>query len=458
MVGAGSTGLSVVRFLATRGAHITLTDARPPEVLAEALEEARRLDAAVEAGGHRSETFEAADLIVLSPGVPPWIEPLSRARKRHIPIVSELELSARCIAEPIIAVTGTNGKTTTATLIAEMFRAGGVPCFLGGNIGTPLIDYVTLGKTARVIVAEVSSFQLEATSSLRARAAILLNLAADHMDRYPGFADYCAAKGRIFRNQGAGDASIYNADDLNARDQARAAAGTPLPFSRQGRCGPEPGEPSCGISDDRIVLSLGGSEEEYPLREIRLRGAHNMDNAMASIAAARWLGCPADGVRAALGEFAGLPHRNEPVGEARGIRFINDSKGTNAEAVRSAIAGVEGTVVLILGGQDKKGDFGPLREIFPGKVKAAVLYGEARETLRAALGEGVRIESIRSFREAFRAACSLAASGDTVLLSPGCASFDQFASYAERGELFRSLVAELAGSHSPGRGPGEDSP
>ena len=452
MVGAGSTGLSVVRFLATRGARITLTDVRPPGVLAEALEETRRLGAAVEAGGHRPETFEAADLIVVSPGVPPWIEPLSRARERGTPIVSELELSVRCIAEPIIAVTGTNGKTTTATLIAEMFRAGGVPCFLGGNIGTPLIDYVTLGETARVIVAEVSSFQLEATSSLRARAAILLNLAADHMDRYPGFVDYCAAKGRIFLNQGAGDASIYNADDPNALEQARAAAGATLPFSRQGLIEPEPDRPSCEISGDRIMLRLRGAEEDYPLREIRLRGAHNMDNVMASITAARWLGCPADGVRAALGEFASLPHRNEIVGEVKGIHFINDSKGTNVEAVRSAVSGVEGAVVLILGGQDKKGDFGPLREFFPGKVKAAVLYGEARATLRAAMGEGVRTESIRSFREAFRAACSLAASGDTVLLSPGCASFDQFAGYAERGELFRTLVEAFAGSRRPGRG------
>ena len=458
MVGAGSTGLSVVRFLATRGARITLTDVRPPGVLAEALEETRRLGAAVEAGGHRPETFEAADLIVVSPGVPPWIEPLSRARERGTSIISELELSARFIAEPIIAVTGTNGKTTTATLIARMFRAGGIPCFLGGNIGTPLIDYVTLGKTARVIVAEVSSFQLEATSSLGARAAILLNLAADHMDRYPSFADYCATKGRIFRNQGAGDASIYNADDPNALEQARPATSAALPFSRQGRCEPEPGRPSCELSGDRIMLRLGGAEEDYPLREIRLRGAHNMDNAMASIAAARWLSCPADAVQAALGEFAGLPHRNELVGEARGIRFINDSKGTNVEAVRSAIAGVDGTVVLILGGQEKKGEFGPLREILPGKVKAAVLYGEAREILRAALGEGVRTESIRSFREAFRAACSLAASGEAVLLSPGCASFDQFSDYAERGELFRSLVEEFADSHRSGRGQGEDSP
>jgi len=448
----------VVRFLATRGACITLTEVRPPEELAEILEEARRLGAVVHAGGHRSEDFDAAGLIVVSPGVPPWIEPLHHARERGTPIISELELAARFIAEPIIAVTGTNGKTTAATLIAQMFRAGGLPCFLGGNIGTPLVDYFNCGEAANVIVAEVSSFQIEATFSLRARAAILLNVAADHLDRYTSFADYCAAKGRIFRNQGAGDASIYNADDPNALGQAHVATGEPLPFSRKGLGDPEPGRASCELTGNRIMLRIEDNEEEYPVSQIRLRGAHNIDNAMAAIAAARWLGCPAERVRAALGEFAGLPHRNEFVGEARGIRFINDSKGTNVEAVRSALAGVEGPVVLILGGQDKKGEFGALRELFPEKIKAVVLYGEARETLRLALGEGVRIESILSFREAFRATCSLAASGDTVLLSPGCASFDQFSGYAERGELFRSLVAELAASHRPCSGRGEASP
>ena len=460
VVGAGRTGMAVVRFLAARGARVTLTDSRSDLELAEAIVEAGRLEASIEVGKHSPESFTAADLVVVSPGVPPSIDPLRSARVKGIPIVSEIELAARFITEPIVAVTGTNGKTTTATLLAEMFRAGGRPCFLGGNIGTPLIDGVarretgqetgrgTGRRTGRVIVTEVSSFQLEATDTLRARAAILLNVAEDHMDRYADLHAYATAKGRIFRNQEEGDVAIYNGDDDKAADLAAGSGGEKLPFGRTGSAGS--GRHGCELKDDRIVLRRDGREEVYSTEEIRLQGAHNLDNTMAAVAAARWLDCPAGAIRAALASFPGLPHRTEFVGEVRGIRFVNDSKGTNVDAVRSALAGVEGPVVLILGGQDKKGEFGVLREILRSRVKALVAYGEARRTLRDVLGDVVRTEALKSFREAVRAAVSLAAPGDTVLLSPGCASFDQFSGYAERGERFRSMVAELGASSRPG--------
>ncbi len=441
VVGLGRSGVAAAQLCAARGARVTVTDKRPAGELAAA---ASALPASVarELGGHRRETFLAADLIVLSPGVPE-IPELAAARAAGVAITGELELASRFVTAPIVAITGTNGKSTTTTLIGEMLRATGRPTFVGGNLGEPLAEAVgtPAAEAGGFCVVEASSFQLETVETLRPRVAALLNITADHLDRYDGMAGYAAAKARIFAAQTAGDWAVVNADDDLA---GRAAAGAPsrkLQFSiaralREG----------AWSSDGQLVVQLPGEPaERYPADLPWLAGQrHNQANALAALLSARLAGASPDAARTGLLAFRPLAHRMELVAEASGVSYYDDSKGTNVGAVVAALDGFPRPVVLIAGGRDKGGDYGPLAEVLARVGRAAILIGEAADKIEAALRGRVAVQRAATLDAAVEAARDLARRGDAVVLSPACSSFDMFRDYAHRAEVFRAAVMRVA--------------
>jgi len=373
-------------------------------------------------------------LVVPSPGVPADGPLLREAVRRAIPVQAEIELAARALAIPIIGVTGTNGKSTTTTLIGDMLRAGGERPFVGGNLGTPLITAV--GGRYSMAVAEVSSFQLEWVDRLQPRVAVLLNVTEDHLDRYAGLDAYGATKLRLFARQTAEDVAILNGSDPWIRAHADGLRAATLWFGG--------GDHAVLRADAAAVrMRLDGREEMYPLAKVGLAGAHNRENMMAAIAAARAVGVAPAAVQEALEAFRGLPHRLELVRERDGVRWIDDSKGTNAGALVMSLAGYERNVILLAGGLDKGGDYGVLVEPVRRAVKHALLFGAAREMLARTLGGATEVEIVDDLAAAVRAAAALAAPGDTVLLSPACASFDMFRDYADRGRQFQALVRAL---------------
>ncbi|MEW5724733.1 MAG: UDP-N-acetylmuramoyl-L-alanine--D-glutamate ligase [Thermodesulfobacteriota bacterium] len=439
VVGLGRTGAAAARFLLDRGARVTGTDSRPVGELAETAETLSGLGVSLELGGHRSQTFTAADLIVLSPGVPPTIEPLVEARKKGVPVTGEIELASRYVTVPLAAVTGTNGKTTVTSLLGEILRAAGREVFVGGNIGNPLIEWVRTGGRAEAVVLEVSSFQLETAETLRPHVGVLMNVTPDHMDRYPSFADYLAAKAALLSRQGPEDFAVLNHDDeltRTVRTQARR-----LYFSR--RSVPTDG---AFLRDGRILVFRQGREAAgRSWSDFKLAGAHNQENVMAAVLGAAALGVDPDQALAAAAGFAGLPHRVELVGEFGGVRWYDDSKGTNVGAVIKSLEGFDAPVILIAGGRDKEGDFAPLAPLVRSKVKLVLLLGEARETIRRVLSGETETRLAADMAEAVSAARAAAEPGDVVLLSPACASFDMFRDYAHRGEVFARLARESAG-------------
>jgi UDP-N-acetylmuramoylalanine--D-glutamate ligase len=446
VIGVARSGVGAANLLAARGLEVTATDIRTPEELGEFT---RGLDPRVRlvAGGHPERVFEGAELIVVSPGVPLSIEPLRRARAAGIEVIGELELAYREFRTvPWYAVTGTNGKSTTVTLLDLMLRAAGKRSLLGGNLGNALTAEAVHGPTngtgPECIVAEVSSFQLEATSEFRATGAAVLNITADHLDRYPSMKEYAEAKGRISLNQrrGEGDFLVLNADDPEC---ARLFGGPPeeapgvFRFSRKDRVR------GVFLSEGFIHFDIERPGRLIRADEVGIRGAHNLENAMAATLMALLAGCAPDAVAQALREFRGLEHRLEFVREVDGVGYINDSKGTNVGAVVKSLESFEGRVILIAGGRDKNGDFGPLGEAARGRVKAALLIGEAREKLRGALLGVTECIIARDLGDAVTLAAGRAGDGDVVLLSPACASFDMFRDFQHRGREFKRMVAEL---------------
>ncbi|MEW6266472.1 MAG: UDP-N-acetylmuramoyl-L-alanine--D-glutamate ligase [Thermodesulfobacteriota bacterium] len=441
VVGLGLTGEAAAEFLIKQGARVTVTDARAPEDQAgELAARARKLaglGATLELGGHQVGTFTGADLILLSPGVPPSIEPMIKARVKGVPVTGEIELASRFVAEPLVAVTGTNGKTTTTHLLGEMFKAAGREVFVGGNIGRPLIGHVLSGREADVAVIEVSSFQLETAETFKPKVAALLNVTPDHMDRYADGGEYLAAKARIFARQEPDDFAVMNADDVIVAHKSVQARR--LDFSRL-----RPQTDGAYLKKNRLVLVWDGRGiGELPLSGLALKGAHNQENILAA-----WLGAVALGVEPeiagrAAAAFRGLPHRVELVAEIKGVRYYDDSKGTNVGAVMKALEGFSGPVVLIAGGRDKAGDFRPLRSLIRDKVKLLILLGEAKETMAAVLGRETETILVEDMARAVILARSRARRGDVVLLSPACASFDMFQDYAHRGRVFAGLVREF---------------
>jgi UDP-N-acetylmuramoylalanine--D-glutamate ligase len=439
VVGLGKSGLAAVRFLASRGAHVRVNDQRQASELGEAGDEVRRLGVELVTGGHPREAFDALDLVVVSPGVPS-LEVLEAAEARGIPVISEIELAARFIDAPIVAVTGTNGKSTVTTLIGEMCRTLGRPIFVGGNLGDPMVEAVgseAAGEGGLVIV-ELSSFQLERVAEMRAHVAVLLNVSADHLDRYPSFEAYAAAKARIFERQSQDDFAILPDGASELRELLRG----------NGRLATF-GAPNGSVRVDAGAIVDSESGLRVQVADVRLRGSHNLSNASAAALAARLVGVGPDAIASVLREFGGLPHRMQYVATVDGVEYIDDSKATNVGAAVAALAGLEesgGKIVLIAGGVDKGGSYAPLRARMDGEGRAVVVLGEAAPLIEQAFSESrVAVERAESMQDAVDKAAALAAPGDTVLLAPACSSFDMFRSYAQRGDVFQEAVESLGG-------------
>jgi UDP-N-acetylmuramoylalanine--D-glutamate ligase len=446
VVGLARSGIAAARFLAHRGARVRATDAAPPERLAAAASELGALGVDLELGGHRPESFTRADLIVISPGVPHRMPVLEAARAHGVPVIGELELAARFIAQPIVAVTGTNGKTTVTELTGAMLTASGRNVFVGGNIGAPLIGYVDAAVGAELIVAEVSSFQLDTIETFRPHVGVLLNITDDHLDRYPDFEAYARSKLRLFANQRPGDFAVLNGSDPVVRSRAGAVGSTVLTYNAPR------GEGAAAVAGGALAVRLpGGAETTLDLGRFGLRGPHNLENAAAAALAALLAGATPAGVQEALDTFAAAPHRLETVATVNGVEYVNDSKATNVDAVRRGLECFDRPVVLIMGGLDKGGDFRLLQEAARARGKALVLVGGARQSIRAALGGVLDTHEAADMEGAVRRAAALAAPGDVVLLGPGCASFDRYANYQDRGEDFRRAVHRLAAGKEPNR-------
>jgi UDP-N-acetylmuramoylalanine--D-glutamate ligase len=432
VIGLGVSGKAAARFLASCGASLVLTDTSR-EVATTALP-----DGELYLGGEEPGWLKRVDLVVVSPGVPPNSALVQAARVAGTPIISELELASRFTDVPIVAVTGTNGKSTVTTLIGAITARAGIKTFVGGNLGTPLVEAV--GHGFELAVVEVSSYQLETIQRFKPLVAIHLNLTDDHLDRYSNLEEYGRAKARVFENQDAGDWAILNRDDPSVWQLLRKVRSRVLSF---GMAKPEPAAEAAIWDENGLRFTFGRVNGAIRLDGFRLPGRFNRANAMAAAAAALVLNLAPELIERALGDFRGLPHRLEFVLEKNGTVFVDDSKATNVDAVVQALSAVGPSVILIAGGIHKGGSYAALREPLGRKVKLLLLYGAARETMRAELDSVTRLRSVQTLKEAVENAAAEALPGDTVLLSPACASFDQFTNYAERGRVFQQLVRGL---------------
>lgn len=438
VVGLARSGIAAARFLAGRGSAVVATDRKPAADLPqEAMSALRQAGVRIEAGGHRAETFTSADLVVVSPGVP-WDAPeLLAARAAGVPVIGELELGVRHIEGPIAAVTGTKGKSTTTAALGAMLRDAGRDVRVGGNIGqavTGLLD----GATANtVFVLEVSSFQLETTESLKPKVALYLNLSPDHLDRHATFEEYAAAKARIFRNQDPDDFAVVNADDPEVLRAARAGRARVVRFGAAG-------EAEAQFAHDDACLWLGGREEAlFHRADVAVPGEHIAMDLLAAGTAARLMGAEPEAIRRAVASFHGIEHVLEKVAVIRGVAFFNDTKATNVDAALKSIESFTTPVVPILGGRFKGGDFADLRPALAAHGRAVVAIGESRARIVAALQETLPVLEADSLADAVDKAYRQARRGDTVLLAPGCSSFDMFTDYAARGRAFKDEVKKL---------------
>ncbi len=439
VVGFGRSGQGSALALSAQGARVTVTDARKESDFAPLLPRLRAAGIRWEFGAHREQSFLGADLLVVSPGVPPTLPPLVRARAKGVPLLGEMEIAYRLTSAPFLAVTGTNGKSTVTALTGEILRRAGKRVFVGGNIGNALTSGLSEMATSEWIVAEVSSFQLETTEAFRPAVAVMLNITPDHLDRYADLAEYAEAKARIFARQTGTDTLILNADDPVVWAFRRRASCRILPFSRR-----QPLSDGVCVQQETIAVRKGGRATAVcPVEALQIKGVHNLENALAATAAGWAAGCPPEAIRLALTTFPGLEHRLEEVAVVGGVRYVNDSKGTNVGAVIRSIESFAGGVILIAGGLDKGSDFAPLRPLVRDRVKALLLLGKAKEKLREALWNCAPIEEAATLEEAVRRAAEIAQPGDTVLLSPACASFDMFRDFEDRGARFKAAVREL---------------
>ncbi len=440
VVGLGRSGLSATRWLSARGAEVTVSELRQDtEIDRDALNEIDVLGARLETGGHRRQTFLDADLIVLSPGVPHDIEPVMAARRANIPVTGEMELAANLIDIPIVAVTGTNGKSTTTAFIGAMFQNAGLRAFVGGNIGTPLIDYVAGDRGADLAVVEVSSFQLDTMETFRPRVALLLNISPDHLDRYPSYEDYVASKLKIFQNQDAGHYAILNDDDERLSSFQPQGTGTVLRYGLVERAGRQ-----AFIEGRQLRASLpGGVTYPFDLKGFKLPGRFNLENLMGAVLVGLACDLAPEAIQATIDTFTGLPNRLERVANIAGIEFYNDSKATNVYAALRSVESFEQPLILIAGGRDKGGSYLPLVEAAKGRVRRGILLGEARDLLASAFGAHIPYAFAKDMEDAVFQAFAAAVTGDVVLLAPACASFDMFSDYAQRGAAFRAAVERL---------------
>jgi UDP-N-acetylmuramoylalanine--D-glutamate ligase len=436
VIGARRTGVALVRFLALHGALVRVSDRGATGFDAE-----RKALAGFRVewrlGEDGEKLLEDVDLVIPSPGVPRTAPVLRAAVRRGIPILSEIEMAFRFLSAPVFAITGTNGKSTTTSLLGAMLRAAGRRPFVGGNLGTPLIDAV--GHPVDSAVVEVSSFQLEWIEQFRPAIGVFLNLTADHLDRYASLEEYGEAKAALFREQTVEDFAVLSREDPWVWDLRNRLRGRVVSF------GFEPVEFGAFPVDGSVAIRLPGASGELRLSmaRTRLRGVHNLENVMAASLVALLAGAPIEAVQEGVDEFPGLPHRVQLVRMKDGVSFVDDSKGTNVGAVAKSLASLAGPVILLAGGVDKGGSYEPLRSLVRERVKCLILFGEARDNIRATLGGETQTVIAADLEEAVEEAAVRARAGDTVLLSPACASFDMFRDYAERGDRFRELVEAL---------------
>jgi|WetSurMetagenome_2_1015567.scaffolds.fasta_scaffold45499_2 UDP-N-acetylmuramoylalanine--D-glutamate ligase len=442
IIGAARSGVAVARLLRSRGAEVLVSEAASREAMQETAATLEREQIPAEFGGHSARVLEA-DTLVVSPGVPGDAPVVQRAQAAGLEVVSEIEVAGWFCRAPIVGVTGTNGKTTTTTLIGRMLDDARHPAVVGGNIGTAFSEVVGRTVEGGSAVLEISSFQLDHIRTFRAAVAVLLNITPDHLDRYNhSFERYAAAKGRIFERQQPGDIAIYNCDD----EAARATAERSIPagvrrmvFSAQG-----PVEEGAFVEREHLMTVLEGRVTEVlPVREISIPGLHNLYNAMAAVLAVKARGIATASARASLRNFRGVEHRLEFVREMRGVRFVNDSKATNVDSVWYALQSFDRPLVLLLGGRDKGNDYRRLTDLVRRHVHAIVAIGESAEKVEQAFRETVPVRRAETMPLAIQAAVALARPGDTVLLSPACASFDWFQNYEHRGRVFKQLVMDL---------------
>jgi UDP-N-acetylmuramoylalanine--D-glutamate ligase len=438
VVGLGRSGVAAAEFLQARGALVTANDAQAEEKLAAAAE-LRGRGVEVVAGTHPRELFETADLIVASPGVPLALEPFQRARAAGVPIISEVELAARFLRGRLVGITGTNGKTTTTTLIYELLRQAGLTVQVGGNIGTPLVSLVAGSRDDGLTVIEISSFQLEAVERLHLFAAALLNITPDHLDRYTSVEEYAEAKANIFRNQTPEDLAVLNFDDARVRRMSERTRAHVVYFSRERMLD----EGICLRGND-VVSRNGGRERVLISRgEIGVRGAHNLENVMAALAVGLACGASPDSMRQTIREFKGVEHRLEFVAEIDGVKFYNDSKATNVDSAIKSLEAFDGGVVVILGGKDKGSDYAPLAPLVRERCDHVILIGAAADKIAAAIEGAKPLHRAATMEDAVKLGRRLAAPGGTVLLAPACASFDMFENYEHRGRVFKEAVRAL---------------
>ncbi len=455
VIGLGKTGISTAIFLKKRGANVLVTDSSKDNKLFDAANKLQNIGVSVELGACGSSSFLNSEIIVLSPGVPHRIEPVLSAAKSGATVIGEIELASRFIKEPILAITGTNGKTTTTTLVGKMLEESGLKAFAGGNIGKPLIDYVDCGNKADIIVAEISSFQLDTIDAFRPKVSVLLNITEDHLDRYPDFNAYANSKKRIFENQQDGDCAIFNASDRNISLMAKDIKCRKLPYFSHNITADF--DDYAKLTDNCIIFNLVqniaainqkaiSSDHEFeskfsiPFSAIHLPGKHNIENVAAAILASLAAGGNLAGIISALEKFRSLPHRIEYVTTIKGVKYYNDSKATTVDSVIKALDVFDKPVTLIMGGRNKGSNFSLLTDAVKKHVKKLILIGEAKEEIKSVLGGTVETILSSSLEDAVFSASKFAESGEAVLLSPACSSFDMFTSYADRGEVFRKAV------------------
>jgi UDP-N-acetylmuramoylalanine--D-glutamate ligase len=437
VVGLAKTGVSCARFLASKGAQVTVTDMRSETALAGPVAELGGYSITWELERHDEATFIAGDLVVVSPGVPMDLPQLVAARRAGVEIISEIELAARFIDAPLAAITGTNGKTTTTTILGAIFKHNGYHTFVGGNIGDPLIGVAESRQIWDQVVAEISSFQLEWISTFRPTVAALLNLSEDHLDRYPNYQAYIDAKLRIFENQTEDDFAVVNRDDPLVWQSARGLKAALFPFSRTVEL-----EEGIFCIDGVITYRHNGHEECFPTAAIRLQGVHNLENIMAAMACALLLGCRPDETFETVLCFEALHHRMEFVREVNGVSYFEDSKATNVGSVEKALESFT-EITLIAGGKDKGGSYEPLAPLIKSRVRHLILIGEAARRMEQELGALTDTRLVATMEDAVRMAAELTAAGGTVLMSPACSSFDMFRDYEERAKRFIAAVKAL---------------
>jgi UDP-N-acetylmuramoylalanine--D-glutamate ligase len=443
VVGLGKSGLAAALFLRRRGAHVTVSDVRSAEALAKDIPALLDEGIMVETGGHGLLTFRRQDLIVVSPGVPLNTPELAQVKSFGLPVIGELELAARFLKGSTLAITGSNGKTTTTALVGEILERAGIPTLVGGNIGMPVIALIDKSTDETWSVLEVSSFQLESTQQFHPRIAVILNITPDHLDRHGSFENYALAKERIFAAQDEKDCVILNADNPRAAQAAARSVARVLFFSLEHSV-----LQGAWVEDGFVVYRAGANqpiEKIMPLSGVPLKGAHNVENVLAAVCAARQARAPVEAVREAIEQFKAVEHRLEFVAKVNGVDFYNDSKATNVDATAKAIAAFPSGIHLILGGKDKGSDYTQLSELLRARVRAVYTIGAAAAKIEGELRGVVPILSCETLDNAVSAAASAARPGEVVLLAPACSSYDQFENYEQRGRVFKELVAERKG-------------